>query len=163
MSYMNLGQAIERIKSATHDVDNEYTKKDCINFLNVAMQQAASLLITGNYPETFRKVLLHNGDYLPKNIIKSAGNYPIAITAGRVEILDSDISEIEFRYFATPDNIPEDAEDYYELPFNNDAINMAIIRQAIILALNQNEYNIQQDNALQSSLMQAISVAMNGE
>lgn len=158
---MKLSTAIERIRSASHDISNEYKREDIINFINTVTQQAAAMLVTGGYYELIREVELHDGDFAPKNMFKTCGTYPIQITSGQVEFLDDD-EVIKYRYFAAPENIPEDASDNTELFFTNDAINEAIVRQATILALNQNEYNVQQDSSIYGSFQQAIIAAMAG-
>lgn len=160
---MNLITAITRIKAAVHDYSEEFPREACIGFLNTTIQQAAAMLVAGGYPELLKEVVLHNGDYLPKNIMRACGTYPIKTTNGQAEFLDEDETEIAYRYFATPDNIPADATDNYELPFTNDAINEAIVRQATVMALNQNEFDTRQDTAQMAEFQQAIIAAMNGE
>ena len=46
------------------------------------------------------------------------------------------------------------------MPFDHDAINQAIVRGAIILALNENEYDLSQDTALWQALRNAIAGGM---
>jgi len=157
---MKLITAINRIRAGAHDISSEYSRDDLINFLNTVTQQAAAMLITGGYYELIREVTLHDGDFAPANMLKACGSYPIKITAGQVEFLDPEETSIKYRYFATPENIPSDATDNFELYFSNDAVNEAIIRQATILALNQNEYNVQQDSTLYGTFQQALIVAM---
>jgi len=157
---MKLITAINRIRAGAHDISSEYSRDDLINFLNTVTQQAAAMMVAGGYHELIREITLHNGDFAPKNMLKTCGNYPIKITSGQVEFLDPDETSVQYRYFATPDNIPVDATDDYELFFTNDAVNEAIVRQATILALNQNEYNVQQDSSLYAAFQQAITAAM---
>lgn len=153
--------AIKRIKEATHDISDEYSKEKCIEFLNTSIQRVASLLIQTNYPGIVREMIVHDGDKLPKNYIRSVGMYPLKITNGVTRILDGN-ETVRFRYFATPDNIdPITADENTEMPYQNDAINEVIIKYAIILALNENEYETSADSAILQDLQQAISGAMN--
>ena len=153
---MRLETAISRIKAAGHDISDEYTKERCIEFLNTALQQTSSLLISAQYPALVKEVLVRNGDRLPQNYMKAAGTYPIRMTAGRAEIVDGSNS-VRFRYWATPDLLDELTE---ELPYPHDAINDVVVRAATILALNENEYDVTQDSNLLTALQNAIASAM---
>ena len=46
------------------------------------------------------------------------------------------------------------------MPFEHDAINDIIIKSAVLLALNHNEYDISQDTNIVNALQQAISAGM---
>lgn len=150
--------AITRIKAAGHDISDEYSKERCIEFLNNSLQQVASLLISAKWPALVQEMLVHDGDSLPKNYMQAAGTYPLRMTAGRAEIIDGS-DYVRFRYFATPDNLTGE-DEAEELPFNHEAINEIIVRGAIILALNENEYELSQDTQLWTALQQAVASAM---
>lgn len=153
---MNVQTAIKRIKSATHDISDEYSTERCLEFINTATQQIGSLLVANNYPNIVREIALHNGESIPRNYAKACGTYPICITDNRVEFLD-DEEEIHVRYFSLPEQIQTTSE---ELPFGSDAINEVVVKTAIILALNENEYDVSQDTAILESLKAAIAGAM---
>lgn len=155
---MLVSTAITRIKAAGHDISDEYSKGRCIEFLNNSLQQVASLLISAKWPALVQEMLVHDGDSLPKNYMQAAGTYPLRMTAGRAEIIDGS-DYVRFRYFATPDNLTGE-DDAEELPFNHEAINEIIVRGAIILALNENEYELSQDTQLWTALQQAVASAM---
>lgn len=150
---MKASTAIARIKSATHDISDEYSTEKCIGFLNTAIQQTAALLISARWPSLAKETDIREGDSLPPNYMGPCGTYPIRMTEGRAHIIDGS-EYIRFRYFATPPNIENEDED---LPFNHDAINDVVIKAAVILALNENEYDITQDSSILTSLQQAIS------
>lgn len=145
--------AIAMIKRAGHDISDEYTSEECIVYLNIAIQQVASLLAEGRYTPLIKEITLHDEESLPKNFMRAAGTYPMRITDGKVKFLEDD-NEIRFRYFSTPDLLTETST---VMPFEHDAINQAIVRGAIILALNENEYDLNQDTALWQSLKNAIA------
>lgn len=153
---MNISTAIARIKAAGHDISDEYTKERCLEFLNTALQQTSSLLISAKYPALVRETTLRQGDTVPENYMQSAGLYPLRMTNGSVEILD-DATEVRFRYWATPPLLTEDDK---ELPYQHDAINEVIVKAAIILALNENEYDVSADNSILTALQEAVSAAM---
>lgn len=152
---MKVKDAIARIKSATHDISDEYSTEKCLEFLNTAIQQVASLLIGARWPKLAKEVYIHDGDTIPHNYMGPCGTYPIRMTDGEAKIIDGSES-VRFRYFATPDEVTEDSD----MPFDHDAINAAIIRTAILLALNENEYDVTQDSQIIQSLEQAISAGM---
>lgn len=77
------------------------------------------------------------------------------MTENRASITD-DSDSVRFRYFATPDLVSETDD----MPFNHEAINSVILRTAIMLALNENEYDISQDSNIVESLKQAVSAGM---
>ena len=149
-------QAISRIRAAGHDISEEYSDERCIEFLNNSLQRIAALLIQGRYPAMTQEVIVHDGDTLPKNYIQAAGTYPLRMTAGKAEIVDGS-EYVRFRYFATP-ALLEDSTD--EFPYDHDGINEIVVRYAIMLALNENEYDISQDTNLLTDQQNAIATAM---
>lgn len=153
---MTVETAIQRIKSAGHDISGEYSKERCLEFLNNALQQTSSLLIAARFPSLCKETLVREGDVVPQNYMVAAGNYPIKMTNGKVEMLD-DYETVRFRYFATPENLTDESK---ELPFTHDAINEVIVRGAILIALNENEYELTQDKVLLDTLQQAIASGM---
>lgn len=153
---MKVETAINRIKSAGHDISQDLDDYRCLEFLNTSLQQVSSLLIAAQYPALVKEMVVHNGDELPKNYMKSAGLYPLRMTNGKAEIIDGSES-VRFRYWATPEMM---ALDDKELPYSHDAVNEVVVRGAIILAINEDEYDITQDTALITSLQQAIASAM---
>lgn len=148
--------AIDRIKAATHDISAEYTTERCVEFLNTAVQQVSSLLISAKFPSLVKEIMVHNGERLPTNYMSACGTYPLRMTDGTVVITDGS-EYVRFRYFATPELITELSQ---ELPYNHDAINEVVVRLAVMLALNENEYDISQDSGLLSQLQQAIASGM---
>ena len=153
---MKVETAITRIKAATHDISDEFSQERCIEFLNTAIQQVSSLLISAKFPPLVNEITVHNGESLPENFMAPAGFYPLKMTNNKVVITD-DSEYVVFRYWATPSNVKTASE---ELPYKHDAINEVIVRLAVMLALNENEYDIAQDSGLMSQLQQAIASGM---
>lgn len=149
-------EAIRRIRAAGHDISDEYSDERCIEFLNNSLQRISALLIQARYPALVEEVVVHDGDTLPKNYVQAAGTYPLRMTAGKAEIVD-DSEFVRFRYFATP-ALLENSTD--EFPYDHDGINEIVVRYAIMLALNENEYDITQDTNLLTDLQNAIAGAM---
>lgn len=153
---MQVSDAITKIKSAGHDISGEYDTVRCIEFLNTSVQQVSSLLIASNYPPLVKVMVVRSGDSIPKNFMKPCGTYPIRMTEGKAELLD-DFESVKFRYFATPDDLTEQSE---RLPFDHAGINEVVVKLAIMIALNENEYELSQDKALFDALQQAIAGGM---
>ena len=156
---MNVEQAIARIKAATHDISDEYSNARCIEFLNTATQEISGMLVAAKFPAMVQEMQLHDGDTLPDNYMHACGTFPIRITDGRVAFLSGEYGEaIRFRYYANPVLI-ELVSD--AMPFDgHDPIQEVIVKTAILLALNENEYDISQDTAIRQELLQAIAGGM---
>ena len=154
---MKASDAISRIKQETHDISAEYSTDRCIQFINTAIQQVASLLIAARWPVLVKETTIREGDSIPDNYLNACGTYPLMMTAGTAHITDDAYESIQFRYFATPELINDDSGD---MPFMHDAINEVIVKSAVLLALNENEYDITQDTNIVNALQQAISSGM---
>ena len=154
---MKVSTAIARIKASTHDISDEYSNEKCLEFINTVLQQTSSLLISGRYPALVKEIMVRDGDTLPRNSMQAAGQYPLRMTNNQVTLLDDDETAVRFRYWATPEALTEDDTD---LPYPHDAINEVIVKAAIILALNENEYDVSADSSILQSLQDAISAAM---
>lgn len=152
---MKVSDAIARLKSATHDISDEYSTDECLEFINTAIQQVASLLIGARWPVLAKEVYIKDGNTLPHNYMGACGTYPVRMTDGKAKITDGSDS-VRFRYFATPDLVTEKDN----MPFDHEAINAIILRSAILLALNENEYDVSQDSNIIQSLQQAVSAGM---
>jgi hypothetical protein len=100
--------------------------------------------------------MVHNGESLPTNYMKACGTYPLRMTNNKVTIVD-DSESVRFRYWATPELLTENSG---KLPYEHDAVNEVIVRLAVMLALNENEYDIGQDSGLLTQLQQAIASGM---
>lgn len=148
--------AISRIKSAGHDISDEYAVERCLEFLNTAIQQVSALLISAQYPALVKGITVHNGESLPANYMKSCGTYPLRLTDNKVTIVDGS-EYVRFRYWSTPTLLTDSSR---ELPYTHDAVNEVIVRLAVMLALNENEYDIGQDSGLLTQLQQAIASGM---
>ncbi len=156
---MLVENAVQRIKAAGRGNGQEWGVDRIIDFLNTALQQVSALLVANKYPPIVKTIQLHNGDPLPENYMFSAGTYPIRITNGSVEFLDEDREEIRFRYFANVGRVEKTSDP---MPFTNDAINEVVIKGAVLLALNENAYQIGQDSQLVAALQQAVAGGLAG-
>lgn len=154
---MKVSDAIARIKQETHDISEEYSTDECIQYLNTAIQQVSSLLISAKWPVLVKETKISDGDSIPHNYLNACGTYPLKMTGGKAYLTDDTYQSVDFRYFATPDLLEVESDD---MPFEHDAINDIIIKSAVLLALNHNEYDISQDTNIVNALQQAISAGM---
>ena len=91
---MEVEDAITRIRQETHDISKEYSDERCLQFLNTATQQVASLLIGAKWPVLVEETTMRDGDSIPKNYMSACGTYPLSMTAGTVHITDPDVTAV---------------------------------------------------------------------
>lgn len=156
---MKTSKAIDAIKAAGHDISDEYSRAECIDFLNTAIHEVSGLLIAARSPMMVREILLHDGESVPAHYVSSAGQYPMRITGQVVRFIDPMMSEIRFRYFATMSPLDDETGD---LPFPHDALNKYVLKIAVLHALNRNEYDISQDKALADEFRSILTGAVTG-
>ncbi len=158
---MKTSKAIDEIKEAGHDISDEYSRAECIGFLNTAIHEVSGLLIAARSPMMVREILLHDGESVPTHYVVSAGQYPIRITGQMVQFVDPSMDEIRFRYFATMPPLEGETGD---LPFAHEALNDYVLKVATLYALNRNEYDLTQDKALADEFRSILTgaVIMNG-
>ena len=158
---MKTSKAIDMIKAAGHDISDEYSRAECIDFLNTAIHEVSGLLIAARSPMMVREILIHDGESVPAHYVASAGQYPMRITGQTVQFVDPSMDEIRFRYFAT---MPPITDEEGDLPFPHGALNDYVLKVATLYALNRNEYDLTQDKALADEFRAILTgaVTMNG-
>ena len=158
---MKTSKAIDAIKAEGHDISDEYSRAECIDFLNTAIHEVSGLLIAARSPMMVREILIHDCESVPAHYVASAGQYPMRITGQTVQFVDPSMDEIRFRYFAT---MPPLTDEEGDLPFQHEALNDYVLKIAILHALNRNEYDLSQDKALADEFRSILTgaVTMNG-
>lgn len=156
---MLVEEAVNRVKAAGRGNGNDWAVDRVIDFLNTALQQVSAYLVANRYPPLVKTVTLHDNDSLPENYMFSCGTYPIRITNGAVEFLGDD-ETINFRYYANVGRVTKTSDN---MPFTNDAINEVVVKAAVLLALNENTYNIAQDTQLVTTLQDAVAIGLSGK
>jgi hypothetical protein len=150
---MLVSKAIERVRAAMHDVTEEYDDEECLLALNTAAHEIAALLIAGRAPILAKEEEFVNGAQLPEGFFKTAGTYPVKITGDTMTFLD-DKESMVIRYFAMPAEMTLDDDSC--LPFRHSLLNSLVLKVAEKMLLNENEFDITQDTAIQQEIMQAI-------
>ena len=74
---MKTSKAIDEIKAAGHDISDEYSRAECIGFLNTAIHEVSGLLIAANSPMMVQEILIHDGESIPEHYVRAAGQYPM--------------------------------------------------------------------------------------
>ena len=155
---MLVSEAIEKIRRRINDeLDTGYTDEVLINYINDAKEYLSHALITKLNPELTKNIVIDSAivNTVPRNFVKFAGGFPVRRQGNLFHITNPSLSTVVVKYFFVPDDVTSPADN---MPFNdNDKYNMVIINMASIYALNQHEFNIQQDNLLVEQLNQLIS------
>ena len=81
------------VTQAIQEIRNKINDRDCVglddsellSYLNEAIQQISSYLISVNSPTMIKELTIEdeNEIELPQNFVKTAGNYPLKITANK--------------------------------------------------------------------------------
>lgn len=153
---MTVKEAATQFRRILHDISREYDDYQIIMRLDSAAHLTSMLLVQLNSPLVICEAVLHTGDMLPKNFIKTCGTYPFRRTGYTVELLD-DVPEMRVRYFVGVSRIKSINDS---MPFEHDAINDFVVRTACKYALNRNEFDIGQDQGLLTELQNAVAEAM---
>lgn len=158
---MKTSKAVDAIKFAGHDISDEYTREECIGFLNTAVHAVSGLLIAARSPMMVQEILIHDNESVPTHYVASAGQYPMRITGQTIRFADPEMTEMRFRYFAT---MPPLEDEKGDLPFAHEALNDYVLKVASMYALNRNEYDLTQDKALADELRAILTgaVSLNG-
>jgi hypothetical protein len=96
---------------------------------------------------------------LPEGFFRTAGTYPMKVTGQTVHFLDGD-EQMKVRYFFMPKEMT--GADGEEMPFALSILNGLTIKVAVKMLLNENEFDISQDQAIQQELMTAVQSAWQG-
>lgn len=153
---MTVKEAAEQFRRILHDISREYDDYQVIMRLDSAAHLVSMLLVQMASPLMIREEVLHEGDLLPKNFIKTCGIYPIKRTGYAVHFING-MTEMSVRYFVGVDRI-KSIKGY--MPFEHDTLNDFTVRTACKYALNRNEFDISQDQGLLNELKQATAEAM---
>lgn len=156
---MLVSDAIDRIRLATHDITEEYTDYECVNYLNEAVHQIASTLMGGASPFMVKTTTLKTGDTLPVGFCRTCGTFPFRITGGKVELL-TDAEELPVRYFSQPELLTGATGE--AMPFDQEQLNELAVRLAVIYASNENEFDVTQDTNIMQMIAQATQKGFSG-
>lgn len=149
---MQVKEAIRRIRSAAHDVTEEYDDADCVFAINLAAHELATTLIAGHYPGLIEEGDFRDGDVVPEGFFKTAGLYPVRVTGGTVHMLGGqDVQHL--RYYV----LPKDVALGGVMPFRLGLLNGLAIKIAVKMLSDENEFDISQDTGIQQEIQQALS------
>lgn len=158
---MLVSEAIQRIRMKINDnYDTGYSDALIINYLNMALSYIVSAMINRSDPSVtdYMDVSgISEDNPVPRNFARFAGNFPVMIKGNNFYVIDGS-PMVTVRFFYYPDSITTVSEN---LPFGDrDYLQDLIINVASIYALNQHEFNVQQDEALKGQIEQLVVEAL---
>ena len=160
---MLVSEAIEKIRRRINDeFDTGYTDEVLINYINDAKEYLSHALITKLNPELTKNIVIDSAvvNTVPRNFVKFAGGFPVRRQGNLFFITDTTLPIVEVKYFFIPNDVLAVTDN---MPFqNNDTYNMLIINLASIYALNQHEFDVNQDSALKQAIEGMIDNALGG-
>ncbi|TCL39952.1 hypothetical protein EV210_101150 [Anaerospora hongkongensis] len=154
------GEIIKRIRALISDKDGiEFETSDLVGFLNNAIDWLSLQLIQNGDKEMMKEIIITDGMNIPNDFIKACGLYPIKRNGNTFRILD-DSEAFEFQYFANRSHITVNEVDVYLPTYSvfKPIYDGVLIQKTAIIALNRDEYDITQDEALLAQSLQAIGV-----
>ena len=152
---MTVREAIMRMRSSVHDVAMEFSDEELLRFLNTGIADVAARCIAENSTDFLRTVQLTDGDALPEGFVRTAGLFPIRVEEGRV-CLPPDTATMQVRYFFLPRTVSLADE---RLPLRGEHLQELAVRAAVILVLNEHEFDVSQDVSLLGTLAQDAAAA----
>ena len=151
------------VTQAIQEIRNKINDRDCVglddsellSYLNEAIQQISSYLISVNSPTMIKKLTIEdeNEIELPQNFVKTAGNYPLKITANKA---CTAFWPMNVRYFAS--YAPVSMSD--ELPFSHNAIDVIAIKLACVYATAQQQLDVTQDKSIVDEIIASLASAI---
>jgi hypothetical protein len=154
------GEIIKRIRELISDKDGiEFETSAVVGFLNSAIAWLSLQLIQNNNVEMIKEIVITDGANVPNDYIKPCGLYPVKKTGNTFRFLD-DSETLEFQYFANRPYITVNEADVFLPTYSvfKPIYDAVLIQKTAILALNRDEYDITQDEALLAQSLQAIGV-----
>lgn len=152
---MTVKEAVSRIRSSIHDVAMEFSDAELLRFLNTGIADVAARCIAEDSTDFVRTVLVRDGDSLPEGFVRTAGRFPMRMENGRVH-LPHGVQEMRLRCFCLPREAGL-ADD--KIPMRGEHLQELSVRTAVLLALNEHEFDVTQDMALLQSLVQDAAAA----
>lgn len=155
---MLVSEAVTELRNKINDeaADGDFTDAELISFLNEGIAYISSYLITASNPITTKKATISaSGTAVPDDFVKMAGFFPVKISGNVLDLIDVS-KPVTIKYFA---NIPSVKLATDALPFKNSTFNIALIRIASIYALNQMQFNVAQDQAITTELLNLVNSA----
>ena len=155
---MNASEAIQEIRNKTNDREGigDLDNDEILSYLNEAIAFLSAFFISAGNPFAIKEIDIVDGDTLPADFTKTAGTFPMKITGRKVALFNKR-KPLKVRYFA--ELLPLKTEDDV-MPFEMQSLNMVLVKLAVIYVFNQQRFNVQQDQAITTELMNIINSAL---
>ena len=152
---MTVQEALRRMRASVHDVAMEFPDTELLRFLNTGIADVAARYIAADSPDFVRTVVVRDGDGVPDGFVRTAGLFPVRIQEGRFFLTDPS-DGVSVRCFCLP---PAALLSDDRMPLRTEQMQELAVRSAVLLVLNEHEFDVTQDNALLQSLMQDAGAA----
>lgn len=154
---MLVSEAIQDIRNRINDREGvgDFENDQLISFINQAITYLGGYFTTAGNPVQTKTVTVSEGATVPTDFIKTAGTFPMKIT-GNVINLFNPKKDLKFKYFYENAKVAALTDN---LPYGDANSALVIVLLAVIFALNQQRFDIQQDNAIQAKLMDVLNQA----
>ena len=156
---MLVSAAIAQIRERINDeYDTGYTDSVLLDYINDAVKYLASALINRNDPILVAEMTVSSSaTSVPHNFVRLCGGFPVMRKGNKFYLTESNTSSVKIKYFYMPTDLTAVTQS---MPFDDDEYCMVIIKLASIYAINQHEFNINQDEALRTQAEQIIVQAL---
>lgn len=157
---MLVSEAIALIRERINDnYDTGYSDNILINYINDAVKYLAGAMIARHDPYLTKEYTVESvsgSNPIPDDFIRFAGGYPVKRKGNQFLIINGS-PIVNTKYFYMPKNVSVPGDS---IPFDEQVYQAIVINLACIYALNQHEFNVQQDEAMKQELEKIIVSAL---
>jgi len=158
-------ELLERVRQYISDKEAAaFENVELVGYLNDAIGWLSSQLIAVKDPEMIKEIAVdETGIPVPGDFQKACGVFPVEVTGSRLRVMKG-IGTVSFQYFAIKSPIRYIAESNYFEPMYSpfkEVYDTILIQKTAILALNQNEFDVSQDERLLAQSLASVGVSAN--
>lgn len=160
-----IADLVERVRQYISDKEAAaFENVELVGYLNDAIGWLSVQLIAVKDPEMMKEIVVdEDGIPVPGDFQKACGVFPVEVTGSRLRVMRG-IGAVSFQYFATKSPIRYVAESNYFEPMYSpfkEVYDTILIQKTAILALNQNEFDVSQDERLLAQSLASVGVSAN--
>ena len=155
---MTLAEILQEMRNRLNDKDavGDFDDVELVSYINQAISYIGNYLVAMGHPLVTRTLELSDGDTLPSDFIKFCGGFYVKVEGRTATLLKNKKKPMTVKYFfelpqmavkinASTKRVTNGTD---ELPIVNYTFNNAVLQMAILFAMNQQKFNIQQDQAV---------------
>jgi len=146
---MLVSEALQDVRNRLSDRDavGDFDDNELVSYMNQAIHYIGNYLVAAGNPLVVKEMAVCDGDDMPDDYIKTCGSYWMRVTGRKVMVLRHRRKPLVVRYFYELPTVTGTHADE-ELPLDNYAFTNAIVQMTVLFAMNQQRFNIQQDQAV---------------